>query len=123
MEKADSEDEAEESNCFCDSAKHEEMLPNMRAVYDRTNGKKVVFTRMMPYEKDRMDAAIQAVYSSKVVVTDDYFYLFRKFGKKPGQKIVQLWHAAGAFKKFGMEEHRSFRRWITYTIRIMTWYP
>lgn len=88
---------------FVTARSNEEMLPNMRAVYDRTNGKKVVFTRMMPYEKDRMDAAIQAVYSSKVVVTDDYFYLFRKFGKKPGQKIVQLWHAAGAFKKFGMD--------------------
>ena len=88
---------------FVTARSNEELLPNMRAVYDRTNGKKVVFTRMMPYEKDRMDAAIQAVYSSKVVVTDDYFYLFRKFGKKPGQKIVQLWHAAGAFKKFGMD--------------------
>ena len=88
---------------FVTARSNEELLPNIRGAYDRTNGKKVVFTRMMPYEKDRMDAAIQAVYSSKVVVTDDYFYLFRKFGKKPGQKIVQLWHAAGAFKKFGMD--------------------
>ena len=88
---------------FVTARSNEEMLPNMRAVYDRTNGKKVVFTRMMPYDDEQMDAAIQTVYSSKVVVTDDYFYLFRKFGKKPGQKIVQLWHAAGAFKKFGMD--------------------
>lgn len=88
---------------FVTARSNEEMLPNMRAVYDRTNGKKVVFTRMMPYDDEQMDAAIQTVYSSKVVVTDDYFYLCRKFGKKPGQKFVQLWHAAGAFKKFGMD--------------------
>ena len=88
---------------FVSPRSNEELLPNIRGAYDRTNGKKVVFTRMMPYDDEQMDAAIQAVYSSKVVVTDDYFYLFRKFGKKPGQKFVQLWHAAGAFKKFGMD--------------------
>lgn len=88
---------------FVTARSNEELLPNIRGAYDRTNGKKVVFTRMMPYDDEQMDAAIQTVYSSKVVVTDDYFYLFRKFGKKPGQKIVQLWHAAGAFKKFGMD--------------------
>lgn len=88
---------------FVTARSNEELLPNIRGVYDRTNGKKVVFTRMMPYDDEQMDEAIQAVYSSKVVVTDDYFYLFRKFGKKPGQKFVQLWHAAGAFKKFGVD--------------------
>lgn len=88
---------------FVTARSNEELLPNIRGAYDRTNGKKVVFTRMMPYDDEQMDAAIQTVYSSKVVVTDDFFYLFRKFGKKPGQKIVQLWHAAGAFKKFGMD--------------------
>lgn len=88
---------------FVTARSNEELLPNIRGVYDRTNGKKTVFTRMMPYDDEQMDEAIQAVYSSKVVVTDDYFYLFRKFGKKPGQKFVQLWHAAGAFKKFGVD--------------------
>ena len=88
---------------FVTARSNEELLPNIRGVYDRTNGKKLVFTRMMPYDDKQMDEAIQTVYSSKVVVTDDYFYLFRKFGKKPGQKYVQLWHAAGAFKKFGMD--------------------
>lgn len=88
---------------FVTARSNEELLPNIRGVYDRTDGKKVVFTHMMPYDEEQMDEAIQAVYSSKVVVTDDYYYLFRKFGKKPGQKFVQLWHAAGAFKKFGAD--------------------
>lgn len=88
---------------FVTARSNEELLPNIRGVYDYTGAKSVVFARMMPYDDEQMDAAIQAVYSSKVVVTDDYFYLFRKFGKKPGQKFVQLWHAAGAFKKFGAD--------------------
>lgn len=80
-----------------------ELLPNMQQVYDVLEGKKVIFTHMMPYDEETMEEAIRTVYSSKVVVTDDYFYLLRKFGKRPGQKVVQLWHACGAFKKFGQQ--------------------
>lgn len=80
-----------------------ELLPNMKQVYEALDGEKVIFTHMMPYDEEVMEEAIQIVYSSKVVVTDDYFYLLRKFGKRPGQKVVQLWHACGAFKKFGQQ--------------------
>lgn len=79
------------------------LLPNMQKVYDELEGKKVIFTHMMPYDDATMTEAIRAVYSSKVVVTDDYFYLLRKFGKRQGQKVIQLWHACGAFKKFGQQ--------------------
>lgn len=88
---------------FVTARSNDELLPNIRNVYNRTTADKVVFIHMMPYTDEQMDRAIEAVYSSKVVVTDDYFYLFRKFGKKPGQKFVQLWHATGAFKKFGLD--------------------
>lgn len=88
---------------FVSARSNDALLPNMKSVYERIKSYKVVFTQMMPYSDEKMDEAIEAVYSSKVVVTDDYFYLFRKFGKKPGQKFVQLWHATGAFKKFGLD--------------------
>lgn len=88
---------------FVSARSNDALLPNMQSVYERIKSDKVVFTQMMPYSDEKMDEAIEAVYSSKVVVTDDYFYLFRKFGKKPGQKFVQLWHATGAFKKFGLD--------------------
>lgn len=88
---------------FVSARSNAALLPNMQSVYERIKSHKVVFTQMMPYSDEEMDEAIEAVYSSKVVVTDDYFYLFRKFGKKPGQKFVQLWHATGAFKKFGLD--------------------
>lgn len=88
---------------FVSARSNDGLLPNIRNVYNRTTAEKVVFVHMMPYTDEQMERAIEAVYSSKVVVTDDYFYLFRKFGKKPGQKFVQLWHATGAFKKFGLD--------------------
>lgn len=44
---------------------NEEMLPNMRAVYDRTNGKKVVFTRMMPYDDEQMERRFRRCIPAK----------------------------------------------------------
>ncbi len=79
------------------------LLPNIRLVYEQVKSPKEIFSKMGGLSEEDMETAIRTVYTSKVVVTDDYFYLFRKFGKKPGQKIVQLWHAAGAFKRFGQD--------------------
>ena len=41
--------------------------------------------------------------TSKVIVTDDYMKYFRAVKLRPGQKVVQLWHAGGAFKRFGLD--------------------
>ena len=39
--------------------------------------------------------------SSKVVIVDDYFRLLNMVDKRPEVKLMQLWHACGAFKTFG----------------------
>ncbi len=39
--------------------------------------------------------------SSRVVVVDDYFFPMYVITPRPGTTRVQVWHAAGAFKKFG----------------------
>ncbi len=79
------------------------LLPNLKSVYDAYSGKKVVFHKKAPYTKEELAQAMDAVYQSRVVVTDDYFLPLRKYGKLKGQKIVQIWHAPGAFKKFGLD--------------------
>ena len=38
---------------------------------------------------------------SRVIVTDDYNRYLRHFQLRRSQRVVQLWHACGAFKKFG----------------------
>ena len=38
---------------------------------------------------------------SRVIVTDDYNRYLRHFQLRQSQRVVQLWHACGAFKKFG----------------------
>ncbi len=39
--------------------------------------------------------------TSKVVFVDDYFHLISYIKKKDNTKLIQLWHACGAFKTFG----------------------
>lgn len=39
--------------------------------------------------------------SSAVFVVDDYFFPLYVVKRRPGTYVVQVWHAAGAFKQFG----------------------
>jgi CDP-ribitol ribitolphosphotransferase len=38
---------------------------------------------------------------SRLVVVDDYYFPIYAIRPRPGTTIVQVWHASGAFKKFG----------------------
>ncbi len=77
---------------------------NLAKVYELTNAPKVTYcSKTIQKDPEKALEAARAVYSSKVVVTDDYLMLLRDNKKREGQYYVQLWHAAGAFKKFGVE--------------------
>ena len=39
--------------------------------------------------------------TSRVVIIDDYFKMLNLVHKRDGVKLIQLWHACGAFKTFG----------------------
>ena len=39
--------------------------------------------------------------TARVVVVDDYFFPMYVIRPRPGTRRIQVWHAAGAFKKFG----------------------
>ena len=41
--------------------------------------------------------------TSRVIVTDDYLRYLRMVELRPEQRVVQLWHATGAFKTFGLD--------------------
>jgi len=48
--------------------------------------------------------AVRAGYllaRSRVFIVDDYFFPIYVITPRPGTTIIQTWHAAGAFKKFG----------------------
>ena len=81
-----------------------ELRANMQKVYDMLDLPKVKFAKLNLYRNiEDVIRAAKLVYTSKIVVTDDYLGLFRDNPKRPGQKYIQLWHATGSGKKFGLD--------------------
>jgi CDP-ribitol ribitolphosphotransferase len=66
---------------------------------------RLTLSRSGPFRRLAMPVAtFMAGYhlaASRVVVVDDYFFPMYVITPRPGTTRVQVWHAAGAFKKFG----------------------
>lgn len=74
---------------------------NLQALYQQVRGKKVVYSCKLPHSDRAAVRMIKTIFSSRVIVTDDYLKYLRWFPLRPEQRVVQVWHACGAFKKFG----------------------
>lgn len=85
------------------SVRGNRLLENSKAVYEAYDGKKYVWSHMSPHSSKQKLQLYWHLFTSKVIVTDDYFRYFQSFRLKPQQKIIQIWHACGAFKKFGLD--------------------
>lgn len=81
--------------------KNGELEGNAKALYPYVRGKKIVKARLLPHSVIEELKMFYAVITSKVIVTDDYNRYLRYFPLRQNQRVVQLWHACGAFKKFG----------------------
>ena len=97
-----------EQVAFVSARSNDRLLPNLKAVYDAWDGQKVSYSGMAPYSQSDLRKMAKTIYSSKVVVTDDYLYMLRLLGKRPDQRVIQIWHAAGAFKRFGKDGTNMF---------------
>lgn len=77
---------------------------NLQLVYDALEGvDKIVFSEALPHSKAYNETVKDAILTSKVIVTDDYCSYLRDIKLHKSQSVVQLWHACGAFKKFGLD--------------------
>lgn len=76
---------------------------NINCIYENLDCKKVVFAKMLPHSLLHIIKVRRYMLTSKVIVTDDYMKYFRAVKLRPGQKVVQVWHAGGAFKRFGLD--------------------
>ncbi len=79
------------------------LLENAKAVYDSLDEKKIIFAHKLPHSVKIKPLAYLYLMTSKVIVTDDYVRYMRVIKLRKGQKLVQIWHACGAFKKFGLD--------------------
>lgn len=83
---------------------NERLLENSRCVYDALEGvKKVTVARMLPHPVLLKPKIYYCLLTSRVIVTDDYLRYLRHTKLREGQRVVQIWHACGAFKRFGLD--------------------
>ena len=81
-----------------------DLSDNLRMIYDRLEGRKVVLTQPLPHSDAYQRVVARALKRSKLVVLDDTCHLLKDIQlHRDKTKIVQLWHACGAFKKFGLD--------------------
>lgn len=79
------------------------LLDNAKAVYDAFDGEKIVFAHMLPHSMKLKPKIFYYLLTSRVIVTDDYCRYMRTIKLREGQKLLQIWHACGAFKHFGLD--------------------
>lgn len=79
------------------------LLDNARAVYDALDAKKIIFAKMLPHSTKIKPKIYYYLLTSRVIVTDDYVRYVRFTKLRKNQKLFQIWHACGAFKKFGLD--------------------
>ncbi|MEG7334824.1 CDP-glycerol glycerophosphotransferase family protein [Bacillus sp. 0102A] len=54
--------------------------------------------------------AIYLMFNSKIVITDNYFLLTSVLNNREQTKCIQVWHANGSLKKFGLEDITNMQR-------------
>lgn len=80
-----------------------ELLGNSKVLYDALDCKKAVFAKAGKRSKLDQWKVTYYLLTSKVIVTDDYCTYMKDVELRPEQKLVQIWHACGAFKRFGLD--------------------
>lgn len=91
------------------------LLENSRFVYESCDQSKVVFAKMLPHSFIDACKAKMYMLTSKVIVTDDYLKYLRSIKLRDGQKVIQIWHASGAFKRFGLDAPSRLSRYEEYS--------
>ena len=88
---------------FLGSPRSETLMENTQLVYDKLNCEKKIIIKTLPHSL--FDIAYISFYimSSKVIVLDDSYRYFAYIPLKNKQKLVQIWHGPGAFKKIGLD--------------------
>lgn len=89
--------------CFYTIRSDGKLLENAQYVYEKIDCEKTVLANMLPHSKKTIIKIYFYLLTSKVIVTDDYLKYLRYVSLRKRQKVVQIWHACGAFKKFGLD--------------------
>ena len=88
---------------FCSIRGDDQLIDNTLADYQALDAPKTFISKKSPHSRSVQIKVWYHLLTSKVIVTDDYLSYLRLVTLKKDQKVVQIWHACGAFKKFGLD--------------------
>ena len=90
------------------SSRREDLTGNFEYVYDYLKGDPAIKIRFWLHPEEIRHTSFGAVIDlavkaarAKVILIDDYILFLEYMGISRKTKIIQLWHACGAFKTFG----------------------
>lgn len=88
---------------FLGSPRNSTLMENGQLVYDRLNCDKKIIIRAMPHHLSDIIYVSFYILTSKVLVIDDHYRYFAYIPLKDNQKLIQMWHGPGAFKKVALD--------------------
>ena len=88
---------------FLGSPRNEKLMANTQLVYDELNCNKKIIIKLMPHSILDILYVSFFIMTSKVMVLDDNYRYFAYIPLKKNQKLVQIWHGPGAFKKISLD--------------------
>ncbi len=88
---------------FLGSPRNKTLMENGQIVYDKLTCDKMVITKPMPHSPWDILYISFYIMTSKVMVLDDHYRYFIYIPLKKNQKLVQMYHGPGAFKKVALE--------------------
>ena len=78
---------------------------NLEAVYSECEFPKVLFRKANPHTHKDVAKIRRYLLTSKVIVIDCELEYLRGIRLRPEQKVIQLWHKNGAFRRFGIDKN------------------
>lgn len=99
---------------------------NLDAVYRAYEGEKVIFRKPQPHSLKDIARLRSYILTSKVIVIDCEIEYLRSLRLRKEQKVIQLWHKNGAFRRFGLDKHtdaspfREYRNHSQYSVVTVT---
>ncbi|MDR0884542.1 MAG: bifunctional glycosyltransferase family 2 protein/CDP-glycerol:glycerophosphate glycerophosphotransferase [Oscillospiraceae bacterium] len=105
----------------------QDRLPeDLRLVYAEILGKKHIFAHALPHTLRQKVRSLWCLQRAKILVTDGTIPTLARCRLRPEQRVLQIWHACGAYKRFALDaplvrpRHLEQRAHAQYTAAVVS---
>ncbi len=88
---------------FLGSPRNSTLMENDQLVFDKLKCDKKVIVKKLPHKIKDIIRISYYIQTSKVIVIDDQYRYLMHIPLKDKQRLVQMWHGPGAFKKVALD--------------------